>query len=132
MRNNLEIVFGVFGFLVLLGVLSFIFNSPTGDSIKNEGLAEGAGPLAILNYELTQSEDGSLSVTGLAENTAGKQLSYAEIIVKFYDIEGDLIESSFDSIDGLDSGEKWNFEVMYLGPYNDQVYGYEVSVGSIL
>ena len=128
MKTDVKVILGVIGFLLLLGIIGFIFVYQTGNSIKNEEIP--AELLTILNYQLAQGGDGNRVITGIAENTAGKQLSYAEVRVKFYDTKGELIGNSFDNINGLDSGEKWNFEVMYLGPDNDKVNGYEVVVGS--
>ena len=128
MKTDVKVILGVIGFLLLLGIIGFIFVYQTGNSIKNEEIP--AELLTILNYEFVNNEDGSLSIKGLAENTAGKQLSYAEIRVKFYDNKGELIESSFDSVNGLDTGEKWSFEVMSLGYNKDRVSSYEVDVGS--
>ena len=128
MKTDVKVILGVIGFLLLLGIIGFIFVYQTGNSIKNEEIP--AELLTILNYQLAQGGDGNRVITGIAENTAGKQLSYAEIRVKFYDNKGELIGNSFDNINGLDSGEKWSFEVMYLGPDNDEVNGYEVVVGS--
>ena len=128
MKTPVKITLGVAGFLLLLGVAGLMFNYQTGNNVKNEEIP--AESLTILNYQLAQGGDGNRVITGIAENTAGKQLSYAEVRVKFYDTKGELIGNSFDNVNGLSSGEKWNFEVMYLGPDNDKVNGYEVVVGS--
>ncbi|MEK6840827.1 MAG: FxLYD domain-containing protein [Nanoarchaeota archaeon] len=126
MKTGTKIAIGVFGLIVLLGLMSFVFDYQTGNVIKNE-----TGPLTILSYELVISTDWGLGVKGIAENTAEKQLSYAEIVVMFYDSKGDLLEKSTDSTDSLSIGEKWNFEVKYSGPDRERVNGYEVSVGSV-
>ena len=87
--------------------------------------------IEILEHELTYGNFGNLMVVGVAENTAGKELSYAQIDVKFYDGDGILIGNSLDNVNNLENGEKWRFEVMYLDIDSYEVDSYKISVGTV-
>lgn len=136
MKTWVKVVLGIFGFLIIVGIFGSLSNPSettyeTGSAIKNEETpTKTSEPLTILNHEMTYGEYGNLIITGLAENTVGKQLSYTEIRVKFYDNEDVLIGTSLDNINDLDAGEKWRFEVMYLGLDDYDVDSYEIGVGS--
>lgn len=98
----------------------------TGNSI------EGSGDLMILNHSPERGDYGTLVVSGIAENTGAKSLIYAEIRVKFYDVNDALIDTSLDNINDLGSGEKWNFKVMYFGTEQERIHHYKIAVGSTL
>jgi len=144
MKTWLKVTLWIIGIIFILGVLNGIFNPSektyeTGQIISEEK-AENQGtsvvnekttePLAILEHNMNYGDYGNLIVSGIAENTGNKRLSYAEIDVKFYDKEGILIDTSFDNINDLDSGEKWKFEVMYFGLDTYEVDSYAISVGT--
>lgn len=138
MKTWLKVTLGIFGFLILVGMFSSIFNPSettyqTGNVLDEEKqiIQESSEPLTILSHEMTYGEYGNLIVTGIAENTAGKQLSYAEINVKFLDSEGVLIDNWLDNVNDLDAGEKWKFEVIYPSLDSGEVADYKIAVGSV-
>ena len=137
MKTWLKVTLGIFAFIFVLGFLGSIFNHSetnyqTGNVIDDkESTQETTKLLTILSHEMTHGEYGNMIITGIAENTANKQLSYAEIKVKFFDEEGVLIETFLDNINDLDSGEKWKFEVIYPGLDSYKVKDYSIAVGSV-
>ncbi len=145
MKTWLKVTLGIIAFIFILGIFNGIFNPSektyeTGQII-NEGETENQNtpeinekstePLTILEHNMDYGEYGNLIVSGIAENTGNKRLSYAEIDVKFYDKEKILIDTSFDNINDLNSGEKWKFEVMYFGLDDYTIDSYAISVGTI-
>ena len=112
--------------LLISGCVETSYQQGNGDEEKPLKTEE----LKILNHNLEYSEYGNLMVVGTAENVASKQLSYAEIKVKFYDKDNALIDTSLDNINDLDVGEKWKFKVIYLGMDTYNIDTYEIAVGS--
>jgi len=135
MKTWLKIVLAIIAFFFIIGIFGAIFtpsetNYQSGNEAGNEksSLTE---PLIILNHQKEYGEFGNLVITGTAENVGGKQLSYAEIRVKFYDEDNSLIDTSLDNINDLGAQEKWKFEVMYLGMDNYKVDRYEIGIGTV-
>ena len=87
--------------------------------------------LKILSHEMTYGTYGTLSITGVAENVAGKTLSYVQVDVKFYDEDGVLIGNSLDNANDLEAGEKWKFEAVYFDLDSYDVDSYKIGVGSV-
>ncbi|MBU4189687.1 MAG: FxLYD domain-containing protein [Candidatus Thermoplasmatota archaeon] len=73
-----------------------------------------------------------ITVTGVAKNIGEEQLSWAEVKVKWYDANGTLLGTDTDSIQDLDAGESWNFEVPCIayGFEEEDVASYKIAVGS--
>jgi len=115
-----------------------IQNNPT-----DSGSGSGSGQLPsaqqssgqqiqILNHVLEKTDYGTVQVTGTAKNVAGKQLSYVEIRVKFYDKNNVLLDTFFDNINDLDPDQTWKFEVIYPGLDSGEVDHYDIGVGTVL
>lgn len=136
MKTWLKVVIGVVISIFVMGVIALIFNPPeieyqSGDNTtEQESKPTKTEYLKILDHKLEYGEFGNLMVVGIAENVAGRQLTYAEIRVKFYDKDNVLIGTSFDNINDLGAGEKWKFEVMYLSLDIYEVNRYEIAVGT--
>jgi len=135
MKTWLKVTLGIFAVLIVLGIIGSIVSPPetnyeTGNAIK-EGTEKTQEELTILNHQMEVGEYGNIYVRGLAENTAGKNLNYAEIKVKFYDKDGALIETFLDNVNDLGESEKWSFEVVYPRMDTERVEDYEISVGSV-
>jgi len=126
-----QLVLIILGGLILIGAI-FGENKPssnntdslTGNSVKTDE------KLTILNHELTYGDYGNVEITGAAKNVAGRELSYCQIDVKYYDNEGAVIGTSLDNINKLGDGETWKFKIMYLGTDSYNVENYSISVGS--
>jgi hypothetical protein len=142
MNIGIKIVLGIFGFLFFLGLIGSMIEEPetvyiTGDAVSDDETDDSEiekvsnEKIEILEHELVYGEYGNLMVQGVAKNTAGKKLAYAEIDVKFYDKEGILIGTSLDNINNIEDGEKWRFEVMYFDMDTSDVDSYKISIGTI-
>lgn len=90
----------------------------------------------ILEHELIRSDEGTaaeqVSVEGRAENTSEESFSYVEVRARFYNENGDLLESFLDNINDFESGQTWAFEIMYpaVGEDAREVADYDIAVGT--
>lgn len=130
-----QIVLIVLGGLFVLGIFSSLIgnnNSSLDDELDSFGNVNSHSneKLTILNHEQTYSEYGNLVISGSAKNTAGRELSYCEVEVKFYDSDGAVIGNSLDNINDLGEDETWKFEVYYIGTDDYKVDSYKVVVDS--
>ena len=102
-----------------------------GDSNNDSG---SSSDLELLSHNMNfeQGEYTSeLKVVGQAENVSGGELDYAEVEVKFLN-DGAVEETSLDNINGLGAGQKWNFEVLYLGQNPEVISDYQIRAGTSL
>jgi uncharacterized protein YcfL len=100
-------------------------STPATTPVINETPA--VADITILNDSLVKDDIGGYNVKGTAQ--ANKDMSYAEIDVKFYDKSGAVLQSGLTNILDLKAGEKWNFEV--LGPGSDKkVDSYKIAYTS--
>ncbi|RPJ75557.1 MAG: hypothetical protein EHM20_08765 [Alphaproteobacteria bacterium] len=84
--------------------------------------------LGILSHNLQKDDNyGGYSVIGTAK--AAGNISYAEVRVKFYDKDGNLIESGFDNILDLAAGETWSFKVTCYST-DENIENYKIAVGN--
>jgi hypothetical protein len=101
---------------------------PASEEVTEQVTTEEVQPLLVINdHSLGKEEYGGYIVTGSA--TANKDLSYAEVKVKYYDESGALVGSDFTNIVDIAAGETWNFKV--YGPSEDsiRVTEYKIAVG---
>lgn len=90
----------------------------------------------ILEHELVRQDEGTMaeqvSVEGRAENTSDQSFSYAEVRARFYNENGDLLESFIDNINDFAAGQTWAFEIVYPGIGEDaqEVADYDIAVGT--
>jgi hypothetical protein len=128
-KNNMKILDMVLVGLIsisactslILNYLSFIYvrNISQGiDMIKNDVWriktnAYDTGSLSFFNGQIEAAKkdinDNNI-VKGELINRANKRIEYAEITFKVYDQDGNLIDTSMDSIKAWDSGEKWIYK----------------------
>ncbi len=132
MKTGVKITLGIFLFFIVVGVFSALIgdNNPTGETISNKQINSNSEPLTILSHNLDYTDYGGLMITGVAKNTGNKKLNYAQVDVKFYDAENNVLGNSFDNINNLGAGETWKFKVVYLGTDDYNVDSYNISVGA--
>ncbi|ODS36684.1 MAG: hypothetical protein A7315_14010 [Candidatus Altiarchaeales archaeon WOR_SM1_79] len=105
--------------------------TPSGGEKQTETKSASEEKIKILDHEMVRGEFGNLMVVGTAENVGDKQLSYAEIRVRFYDKDDVLLETFMDNINDVGPGQKWRFEVMYPGMDTQKVDHYDIGVGTV-
>ena len=87
--------------------------------------------LRILNYHEERPEVGKLIITGIAKNEGKTLVPHAEVQIKFYDANKNVIASSKASTDNFDPGSTWGFIVVYPGPDSGKVKSYKVSITQV-
>jgi hypothetical protein len=87
--------------------------------------------LRIIKYVEVRPEVGQLTITGIAKNEGKISVPHAEVQIKFFDANNNLITSSKASTDNFDAGETWGFTVVYPGPDSRKVYSYKISVTAV-
>lgn len=128
LKEILIFVFILFGLIVFGTVLKSLYLNPTGAVISNQTDSE---KIIILNHEMKNDSYDNLVVSGIAENTVGRDLRYVEIKVRFYDSEGNVLKTTSESINDLRIGEKWKFESIYPSFDTRNVDNYELVVGEV-
>lgn len=92
--------------------------------------------LEILEHEMVREDEGtdyeSLTIEGRAENVSDSRLDYTEVQARFYNEQGDQIETGLANTNDLDAGATWAFEIMYVGMGEDAraVAEYDIGVGT--
>lgn len=119
MKKIIVIIVAIALILISLGCSE---NNDNSDNYQGEYSTEitqeAAQPaLTILDSKLVKEEYGGYSVTGTAK--AGTDLSYAEVLAKFYDPDGSVIGSYIANTNNLKTGETWNFKI--IGPVDNSV-----------
>jgi hypothetical protein len=87
--------------------------------------------LRILKYVEVRPEVGKLTITGIAKNEGKTDVPHAEVQIKFFDANNNLITSSKASTDNFDAGGTWGFTVVYPGPDSRKVYSYKILVTAV-
>jgi hypothetical protein len=88
--------------------------------------------LTILSSQMVTEASTVLKVTGQAQNTGTKPLTYALITVDFKDALGALLASGNADKSSLGLGEVWTWEVTYPLTDISNVASYEAHVAQIL
>jgi hypothetical protein len=84
--------------------------------------------LSIHSHEFVFEEDYTGStVQGTAENTGDERLSSAEVRVRVYNDDGELLGMYLDTTSDFDGGTEWNFEVIVLESPDD-IAGYDIAI----
>ncbi len=65
--------------------------------------------LQIVNHSMSHDEYGNSIVEGIAKNTGASEVAELKVRVKFYDAEGNLVDSSADYIEHIGGGETCKF-----------------------
>ena len=102
------------------------------------------GKLEILEHRLVK-KDSTIAVVGTAINAGASVITYSEVIARFFNAQGTLIEVQDCmlcggpvltewrdmKIESLDPGGKWDFEIVFLAQGSETIDSYEIYVGAI-
>jgi hypothetical protein len=84
----------------------------------------------IIEHNMSVTESGVPTVTGIIQPVVSYPLSGAEVWVKFYDAAGELLGTSNDLTNNdILPGDTWTFVIIYFGPNPENVDSYEVEIG---
>ena len=87
--------------------------------------------IRVLKYNEARPEVGRLIITGIAKNDGKTSVPHAEVQIKFYDANKNVITSAKDTTDNFEPGGTWEFTIVYPGPDSRKVYSYKVSIASV-
>lgn len=118
---NYRIIAVILILMVLLAVGSSCINT-TGIAPRAE--------LAVLKQELTKDEAGKAVVKVTVKNVSGVTAELAEVKVRFFDAQKNLIDGATDSILNLKPNETWDFTFACAGERCTEVKSYETEVTS--
>lgn len=108
-------------------VIPPVVSAPYDDRIVSETVIE-APNLRILKYNEARPEVGKLTITGIAKNEGKTSVPHAEVQIKFYDANNNVIAISKASTDNFDPGSTWGFSIEYPGQDSGKVKSYKVTV----
>ena len=119
----------IVGIIITLISLVFVSVASNLSNLNNSTFTQN-NSLTISNASLITGPYGMLEITGIAKNTGSKELSYAEVDGKFYDKDGNVLQTSLDTTSNLNPGETWKFSISYPATDNYDVANFSVSAGS--
>lgn len=104
----------------------------TGDEEDPEEIEEGENLLEyadfeIIEHELVEDDLGNARVEGVVVNHLDEERSYVAVDVRFYNEDGQLIDSAFTNETDVPADAEWVFEVMTTQDYED-VAEYDIRV----
>lgn len=108
--------------LILMLVLPFSFSC-----IQVSGVAPRV-EVVILSHKMTTDATGQRVVLVTVKNISYNTAELAEVQVKFYDGQKNLVDYATDSVLNLKPDETWDFTIPCSGSNCGMVVSYEVSV----
>jgi hypothetical protein len=131
-KFKIERILIIVGIILVIGVLGIVFRDSiasflTGNAVANVDVEKAI----IISHQMFINENSDLIVSGIVKNTAGKELEYIEVLVKFYDAERNVLRTTTESISNLGKDERWKFESIYPSFDTSKVADYNVRLGEI-
>ncbi len=108
-HNRNVVLIGIF---VVIAIVVVIFLAVSlGDTESKPKLT-----ISDTDMSVTYSEylGYSATITGVAENTSGQNLSYASVEFSVYDASGNNLGTALANINNLGKGDTWRFEATLL------------------
>jgi len=102
--------------------------------IASEEIEETPEGLEVSNSQLSETDSGT-SVTGTVTNTGERSYEYIEVEVTLNDgdtILGEWADTSEEELDGLGSGDTWDFEATFEDEEVNEATGYTISLDGVL
>lgn len=82
--------------------------------------------MTVLKHELTKDQAGKAVVLVTVKNTSNVKAELAEVKVRFYDAQKNLIDSARDSVMNLGPYETWDFTIACQSDRGNEVKSYEI------
>ncbi len=114
--------------IALIGLIFLMLLITSASCIQTIGGVAPKAELAILKKELTKNEAGNTVVLVTIKNVGSVTAEFAEVRVKFYDAQKNLIDSSRDSILNLKPDKTWEFTLSCSGERCSQIKSYDIEV----
>lgn len=71
----------------------------------------------VVESELVREREGtdeeSVSVVGVIERTGDREITYLEVRVRFYDADGEQLDSTIEQVSDVTEGDRWEFTVEF-------------------
>ena len=71
----------------------------------------------VVESELVREHEGtdeeSVSVVGVIERTGDREVTYLEVRVRFYDADGEQLDSTIEQVSDVTEGDRWEFTVVF-------------------
>ncbi|MCH7661619.1 MAG: hypothetical protein IH933_13920 [Euryarchaeota archaeon] len=89
---------------------------------------------SVLIRENVGTDEETVAVGGVVIPREGVEVSYVEIRASFYDMEGELLDTTIEQVEIDEETNRWEFEVTYpqMGEQAAEVDEYELEVGTEL
>lgn len=108
-RNRNIVLFGIITVIVVIVIVILV--------VSLSG-AESKSKLTITDTHMSVTYNEylgySATITGVAKNTSGKNLSYASVEFSVYDASGNNLGTALANINNLGKGDTWRFEATLL------------------
>lgn len=121
--NKKAIIAIVIGIIVFSIIITVIVVAVEGESDKRTVDVSNAS----LSVSYSELLGYSASITGVAKNNTGKNLSYVQIEFSVYDSEGNNLGTAIANINNLGAGDTWRFEATLLGFPNTRPSSYKLA-----
>ncbi|NHJ87738.1 MAG: hypothetical protein FK734_19915 [Asgard group archaeon] len=123
--------------LMIIGIVVILLAvSLSGCNEQSNNSNSGSGYIIIESHNVDDSQANSawglIRVYGKIKNIGDKNVDYAEVTVKFYDSDNELLFTNKQQIRYIAKGETEDFSVYYYyyDKYFEQYHHYTVSVWS--
>lgn len=71
----------------------------------------------VVESELVRDHEGtddeSVAVVGVVERTGDREVTYLEVRVRFYDADGEQLDSTIEQVSDVTEGDRWEFRVVF-------------------
>jgi len=71
----------------------------------------------VVESELVREHEGtdeeSVAAVGVVERTEDREVTYLEVRVRFYDVDGEQLDSTIEQVSDVTEGDRWEFRVVF-------------------
>jgi len=71
----------------------------------------------VVESELVREHEGTdeetVAVEGVIERIDDREVTYLEVRVRFYDSDGEQLDSTIEQVDDITEGDRWEFRVVF-------------------
>ena len=112
---------------IILGVIAIIFiiiaiASSCGSNGENLEIIS-----SNMSVEYNEYYGYSVSITGVAKNNTGNDLSYAQVEFSLYDSAGNNLGTAIANVNNIEADGTWRFEATYIGFLDIQPTSYKLA-----